>query len=1094
MTKNYFSKYLLLLVLVFNISKSSGQENFVIEQYNHLWSQIDSCVNCKELNEALKYANKLVDFSEKNINDNFAVALVYGRIAQIYSSFNDDASILNGCKYYDKAFKKFILDDTSNSIEMALIELRALSAGYHQLCLYNKVIETINNNNIFLKSIDYNEWEQYILDILYWKASAYCKLDFTIPDSQKEAINIQKKRLEFVEKKIGINNKNYLGELLSLRMCYIYPNDTIQIDSIYNIAFNIFDKEPSLKNDITYPVFILNYIPYLYRTNNTILIPKYEAEMDRLSALESTPFATKINYHTLKIQYYYNRQEYNEADSICNIAISLIENIEKNKLVYLNENYAKLLCMKSEIQFNLRNFIDADEYANKAYSIVSTNGNENEINANIYKSIANIKYDLGDKKSAEEMLTKYIEIYEKMDFREVDPYAIILMMNIKNKEEVISFYENTIKKISNLENNASYGDILKNVARTYMDLKEYNKADSLLNIAENLILNNDNKWYDSDIRKNRSLSLLKVEKAKLLLIQRKYKEAEKELKKSIELSDDYDIQNNLTLLSLLYAYLNDEENFSKTNEKTFNYTKNDLINHFLFLGEHEREIFITDVLDYQLMGFEMFPSKMKTQQSREIAFNAALIHKGIALESSLIARANIPNFQELHNEYNNLINLRTRYTKADDYNTRNNLKQQISEIEKYLQKNITKNSSYIESLFTSWQQVQKNLEKDEIVVEMVKYPNIYTKFITEEPGFMYGALLLSKNTSAPIYVDICEEKDIVKLLNGKNEIYKDDNIELAYELIWKPLESHIKEYKRVLFSPVGLLNIINMEILGNAKDNNKDFIRLSSSRMLCKQKKSNTLKMATIYGSLNYEKRINISQIPNNNKASLYIKRAVEENKEIVPLNGTIKEVNEICDLLKLNNIPYVLYKDEEGTEESYKQLENELNISILHIATHGFSLGHRTIKDFDEPMRKCGLLMSGSQDAWLGKEVRIGEDGILLGEEIQNVKLRNNNLVVLSACETGLGAISSEGVLGLQRSFKKAGAGAILMSLWRVNDIATSIIMTQFYKNYISGESMHKSLKNAQQYVRDYKDEDGNKLFEDPYYWAGFILLDAIE
>ena len=143
--------------------------------------------------------------------------------------------------------------------------------------------------------------------------------------------------------------------------------------------------------------------------------------------------------------------------------------------------------------------------------------------------------------------------------------------------------------------------------------------------------------------------------------------------------------------------------------------------------------------------------------------------------------------------------------------------------------------------------------------------------------------------------------------------------------------------------------------------------------------------------------------------------------------------------------------------------------------------------------MRKCGLLLSGAQPAWNGEEVNSEDDGILLGEEIADVKLKDNELVVLSACETGLGKLSAEGVLGLQRAYKKAGAGCVLMSLWKVSDMATTILMNSFYENLFSGCSKHDAIRNAQRFVREYKDENGNRPFESPYYWAAWILLDAL-
>jgi CHAT domain-containing protein len=91
---------------------------------------------------------------------------------------------------------------------------------------------------------------------------------------------------------------------------------------------------------------------------------------------------------------------------------------------------------------------------------------------------------------------------------------------------------------------------------------------------------------------------------------------------------------------------------------------------------------------------------------------------------------------------------------------------------------------------------------------------------------------------------------------------------------------------------------------------------------------------------------------------------------------------------------------------------------------------------------------------------------------------------VVLSACETAKGQIDEiDGVLGLQRGLKKAGVGSILMSLWKVSDAVTSILMTQFYENIGKGMDSRESLKNAAQKVKE--------QYPDPYFWASFVMLD---
>ena len=112
-------------------------------------------------------------------------------------------------------------------------------------------------------------------------------------------------------------------------------------------------------------------------------------------------------------------------------------------------------------------------------------------------------------------------------------------------------------------------------------------------------------------------------------------------------------------------------------------------------------------------------------------------------------------------------------------------------------------------------------------------------------------------------------------------------------------------------------------------------------------------------------------------------------------------------------------------------------------------------------------------------------DDGVLTAKEISRLDFQGLDLVVLSACQTGLGAITGEGVFGLQRGFKKAGAQTIIMSLWKVDDAATKDLMTDFYKNLMNGMSKRESFMKSQEMLR--------VKYQDPKKWAAFIMVDGL-
>lgn len=224
--------------------------------------------------------------------------------------------------------------------------------------------------------------------------------------------------------------------------------------------------------------------------------------------------------------------------------------------------------------------------------------------------------------------------------------------------------------------------------------------------------------------------------------------------------------------------------------------------------------------------------------------------------------------------------------------------------------------------------------------------------------------------------------------------------------------------------------------------------------------------------------------------------------KELLP--QTKIEVEQIKEELKNAQWDYALLTGGNGTEESFKSLSGK-KVNTLHISTHGFyytpdeadKMGYdflrqndRIASAEDKALTRSGLIMSGANHILEGEELPNNvEDGILTAKEIAEVDLRGLDLVVLSACQTGLGDISQgEGVFGLQRGFKKAGAKTILMSLWEVDDKATQILMTQFYKNLLAGQSKRQSLLSAQKYLREV--EGG--IYNNQKYWASFIMLDG--
>jgi len=213
------------------------------------------------------------------------------------------------------------------------------------------------------------------------------------------------------------------------------------------------------------------------------------------------------------------------------------------------------------------------------------------------------------------------------------------------------------------------------------------------------------------------------------------------------------------------------------------------------------------------------------------------------------------------------------------------------------------------------------------------------------------------------------------------------------------------------------------------------------------------------------------------------------DGNNIPLLPGTRTEVSNLSKTMKQAGLLVSLHISEQATEATIKSWKNPM---IAHIATHGYFLKDHQINHdndriggissdvlVDNPLLRSGLLLANAKQA-----IQHGGDGVLTAYEAKDLYLDETELVVLSACETGLGEVKNgEGVYGLQRAFQTAGAATVLMSLWTVSDNATQELMTSFYENWlIKKKTKRQAFKSAQSSLRE--------KYAHPYYWAAFVMV----
>ena len=507
------------------------------------------------------------------------------------------------------------------------------------------------------------------------------------------------------------------------------------------------------------------------------------------------------------------------------------------------------------------------------------------------------------------------------------------------------------------------------------------------------------------------------------------------------------------------------------------------------------------------------------------AYNAALLSKGILLntEQSLqeIAENGGEQTKRLYNEWQESLRLLNTTHSID---TKDSLKIASQEAEETFIRHCRTLENAQMRLSVKWDDVQKTLGKGDVAIEFCSF---------EENGeTQYMALVLTKDIPFPKNIPLFSEKQLQDI--KENYVRKETS-----RLVWKPLYEYLKSAKRVYFAPSGELYSIAIENLPHWDEDcmvcdKWDMYRLSSTRELVFTKDRHDYKKASVYGGIKYDTGMDILVTESKkhfSQKNLFLQNNIPYEELALLRSGfnylpaSKKEAENIDRILKQNGIFSDLMTDDRATESAIKQLSGKRN-DLLHIATHGFYITNdESVYGYDLPflsidnqqmpqkinddaLSRSGLLFAGANNILGGNKVPENvDDGILTAKEVAQLDLRGLDLVVLSACKTGLGEITGDGVFGLQRGFKKAGANSLLMSLWKVDDDATQMLMTEFYRNLTSGKmSKYESLKQAQKYVREYevripKDESSPqkgyeiiRRYENPIYWAAFILLDALE
>ena len=389
--------------------------------------------------------------------------------------------------------------------------------------------------------------------------------------------------------------------------------------------------------------------------------------------------------------------------------------------------------------------------------------------------------------------------------------------------------------------------------------------------------------------------------------------------------------------------------------------------------------------------------------------------------------------------------------------------------------------------------IARALLPNEVAIEISDYSNGLIK--------NYVAMILRREWKEPILIELGEEAQFTSILNKpltKKQLYDPflPSSTKLYELIWKPIIPYLNRSDIIYISPSGVLSTIAIEVLssddGVYVSDIYDIKRVSSTAYVLERESECDFNSFCVFGGAQYDSEVNLSYSTDGSTwdSGYLLDRAIYEDIPYLP--GTKKEAEMISKIITRSKGNVLLHLGSEANENAFKELSGNAT-EIIHIATHGFYIPKNDTSSYqyyiDNPgsvaMERSGLILAGANDAWNGKLIPGVEDGILTASEIAKLDLSKTSLVVMSACETGLGEVTEDGIEGLQRAFKSAGVETLVMSLWKVDDKATEMLMEEFYKLLLKGYSKDDAFQSAKTKVRS------KKSYSSPYYWASFIMLD---
>lgn len=917
------------------------------------------------------------------------------------------------------------------------------------------------------------------------------------------------------------------SELIGLSSCYFfhyYDDDNAAIEKLNHV------KNAKLKivKQYAYKLLIELQIQYnltaaarrtkQYLLNNQSVlgisatdIKRYEA---RILASEG-----RINE---AIEKYRQFNKLNEED-IDSYATLLIERgaSEEAKELYINKldeiagekgeeniEYITLMNNLGILYLQLEEFREAEFILKSAMDISrKTFGESSAQFAYAANNLGTLYFDIGNYEASVNYFMIAKERYKVLFSAESEAY-LTLQNNIAVLYSAIGSYDTSIDLLSaNLEierklfgeSNLNYLITLNNLVKERINNKEYDKAlkevKNVIRLLESLRIGQEELARAYFLKGLTYFETGNYAGAISTLIRSKDKYVQINKTKT----KDYAI--TLFKLAESYAIIGKEQDARIFFEESISLFNSSVDRVFSFSSEKEKEKYLKTIQQYyDLYNYYVFSHFENEELIANKLFEQSLFRKGILFKSSVQLRNAIINNgdEELMDKYYQWQAVQKQISQGIGFNDESQmveLEGRSNQLEKELYQRARLNNMAKELIVSD---LSSHLNENQAVIDFIRYydPTVKDHF--------FGCLLFIANKQ-PVFKELCKERDILNELGevaGNNKPYIDKlygngntHNDRLFKLIWEPIHQELEAVQEVIISPTGILHKLSFDAIGRESE------QLLGDRC-------NIRYMADLTKVANINNNIALQKIGLFGGVQYSTEKATTEYWPYLP--GTKIEVDNIESILKS------VYRVDKylGLNASETNFKNQApRYDVLHIATHGFffpdqqtlattmsdktevvedvqfrstrqKAGLTMFSENSNPLIRSGIALAKANDLSNPDRYYASEDGVLTAFEVSQMNLSQNKLVVLSACETGVGEIrGNEGVYGLERAFKMQGVPFLIISLWQVPDNETKEFMSLFYEYLVTENlTINAAFKRAQHQMR--------KKYP-PYFWAAFKLVE---